>query len=68
MQTKSRQQRANNKARKAKARAAHKAKFGSWINRKKHSQQKTILSPRTGLALSLAAMEALIARGERTHD
>lgn len=69
MQDKSRQQRVNNKARKAKARAEHKAKFGSWINRcNKRFEQKWIIKPVGGTVLSLAAMEALISRWERTHD
>lgn len=66
MNNKARQQRANNKARKAKARAEHEAKFGSWIKRcNKRFEQKPILRPRGGMVLSLDAMETVISSWEQ---
>lgn len=65
--SKARQQRANVKARKAKARAEHEAKFGTWINRPKASHQKQIINPFSVSRLPLAALEALIDRMERSR-
>jgi len=70
MSNKARQQRANNKARKAKARAEHEAKFGTWLNRKQAMQacRPVSLQPFVGAALSIGAVEKVLAELEREDD
>ena len=64
--SKARQQRANVKARKAKAKAKHEAEFCAWQKRwKDRHKPRPLAHPFSGQVLSLAAMEALIGRMER---
>jgi hypothetical protein len=70
--SKARQQRANVKQRKAKSRALHEQQFGSYA-KKKAARQSAVVFHRppnigTSAALSLAAMERLIAQWDGPSD
>jgi hypothetical protein len=66
-QERGRQSRADAKKRKAKARAEHAAKNRSWVDKPRHVRMGYASQPmvRATSALSLAAMERMIASWER---